>query len=977
MNKQPLLIRDAYNFGPPPPKSREAPWEKLYRFFFGDDVFISYSRADAIRYVPSLAACLAEKRHICFFDQLAADPSEDLPRRLKKKILRSTVFVLVGTRGAVASSAVRKEVELFRRTRRPFIPVDVDGALVEQEGWRDVVGVAKIREDGARVRAGDPSPEVVSLINDSFRYTRRSHWLRASLLAGVSVVLLTAAASLLVIDAARAEAASIRRQADSDVAAANQKVVEAEQRLQSLTADAVLSRADAEKARAAADAAAAATQTAVTQQKAAEQAARRAHELERQSAERAAESLRQVAGSRAALISREYGMETDALALALGAAEESLSRRGGLSGQVLAGLAAAATAADYSLPLASVVPFSYPSTQVSPDGEKVFAIFRDTVTVSDRRVLWDVRTGRQTDLTSKMDSVAHASFSRDGGRLAIASTVAPDVWATELRVWDLTGPEPKLLETGCGRRRATIHQVALDGDGSHAAIYEWPQSGKAQLALCEIATGREEVLPLVYLSDEGFDVSVGGGLAFTAEDEPAIYAITRKPDYGVRSKVIYFPRTGRAVTLKTPGGQEGERLAGFGDDGSVVILKTRVTPNYVTDVPDRVVYIQSPDGNLRKLSGYRGSVQSTSVSGALARVVTVGGGRMRLADVYHSPSFAVLRGHLHRLNSVFFSPDGETVLTVGGDDTVRLWDVRTGALRHTLALSSDQPDDDRPDSSPSLSYVAFLPDGSRVVTAKHGAVQVWDVKTGRPTCPGFGSVLYARPPSMDVAFVAGGDYVMAHIWRGVNEGGLVTFMDARTCRPAGAFEFSRGEGFLSFSADGAGILTTSWTSGGGWELKFWSLLGLEFKEGALMRPSVSSLGRGPGYVLSGSSAGGALMLVDTLRDGVHVWERGATKGVRLEGLQSNLYLYRSFRTSFSADGTRVAVVTNTEARLWDAHSGKLLMAFPCEADASAVHPVSLSPDGSKLLIAGTDHTARIYPTSPEGFLVAAKRLLGR
>jgi hypothetical protein len=120
MNKQPLLIRDAYEFGPPLPKPRETPWEKLYRFFFGDDVFISYARADAIRYVPSLAARLAAKKHICFFDQLTADPSEDLPERLKKKILRSTVFILVGTKGAVASSFVRKEVELFRRTRRPF-----------------------------------------------------------------------------------------------------------------------------------------------------------------------------------------------------------------------------------------------------------------------------------------------------------------------------------------------------------------------------------------------------------------------------------------------------------------------------------------------------------------------------------------------------------------------------------------------------------------------------------------------------------------------------------------------------------------------------------------------------------------------------------------------------------------------------------------------------------------------------------------
>ncbi len=262
MNRQSLLFRDAYDFGPPPPKSTEAPWEKLYRFFFGDDIFISYSRADAIRYVPSLAARLAAKKHICFFDQLAADASDELPKRLKKKILRSTVFVLIGTRGAVASSFVRKEVELFRRTRRPFIPIDVDGALMEQEGWREVVGLAKLHEEGARLRDGDPSPEVVNLIKDSFRYMRRSQWLRASLIAGVSVVFITAVVSLLVIHAAQGEAATIKRQAKSDVAAANQQVAEARQSAQNFRAEADQAKADADAFRSQAGTAAAAAEAA-------------------------------------------------------------------------------------------------------------------------------------------------------------------------------------------------------------------------------------------------------------------------------------------------------------------------------------------------------------------------------------------------------------------------------------------------------------------------------------------------------------------------------------------------------------------------------------------------------------------------------------------------------------------------------------------------------------------------------------------
>jgi hypothetical protein len=68
-----------------------------------------------------------------------------------------------------------------------------------------------------------------------------------------------------------------------------------------------------------------------------------------------------------------------------------------------------------------------------------------------------------------------------------------------------------------------------------------------------------------------------------------------------------------------------------------------------------------------------------------------------LAAVVHSAAaqtLTPLHTFRHRdVSSVVFSPDGKTLATGGGDwatpDCVRLWDVPTGKLRHTLRDSRD------------------------------------------------------------------------------------------------------------------------------------------------------------------------------------------------------------------------------------------------------------------------------------------------
>jgi WD40 repeat protein len=71
--------------------------------------------------------------------------------------------------------------------------------------------------------------------------------------------------------------------------------------------------------------------------------------------------------------------------------------------------------------------------------------------------------------------------------------------------------------------------------------------------------------------------------------------------------------------------------------------------------------------------------------------------------------------------SMAYSPDGETLATISEDKTVRLWDVKTGKERATLKLPTEQE-----------WSLGFSPDGKTLATnGKDVTVRLWDVKTGK------------------------------------------------------------------------------------------------------------------------------------------------------------------------------------------------------------------------------------------------------
>ena len=78
-----------------------------------------------------------------------------------------------------------------------------------------------------------------------------------------------------------------------------------------------------------------------------------------------------------------------------------------------------------------------------------------------------------------------------------------------------------------------------------------------------------------------------------------------------------------------------------------------------------------------------------------------------------------LSGHDLRVNTLAFSPDGQTLASGSNDSTVRLWDVNTGKQLYVLEGHSSN-----------VGTVAFTPDGGSLISSGGGGIKVWNAQTG-------------------------------------------------------------------------------------------------------------------------------------------------------------------------------------------------------------------------------------------------------
>lgn len=140
---------------------------------------------------------------------------------------------------------------------------------------------------------------------------------------------------------------------------------------------------------------------------------------------------------------------------------------------------------------------------------------------------------------------------------------------------------------------------------------------------------------------------------------------------------------------------------------------------------------------IRVLKGHSPWIRSIAFSPDGKKIASGADDRtIRIWNAETGKQIGVLNGHLGSIYSIAFSPNGKYIASGSDDNTIRIWDAATGEPKKTLAFFQEGAQE-RPKPSAVLSSpeyilaVTFSPDGKRIVSGcNDNTIHIWDVKTG-------------------------------------------------------------------------------------------------------------------------------------------------------------------------------------------------------------------------------------------------------
>jgi WD40 repeat protein/serine/threonine protein kinase len=296
--------------------------------------------------------------------------------------------------------------------------------------------------------------------------------------------------------------------------------------------------------------------------------------------------------------------------------------------------------------------------------------------------------------------------------------------------------------------------------------------------------------------------------------------------------------------------------------------------------------------------------------------------------------------HQDTVESAAFSPDGGRILTASGDKTAKLWDAASGKLLASF------------DHQGRVLQGVFSPDGTRILTASvDKQAKLWDATSGKLlTSFDHHNWIWraAFSPDGSRILTASADH-SAKLWDAASGKLLVSFQHQDEVNDA------------VFSPDGARVLTASKDK----TAKLW-----DGASGKL----IASFEHQDEVSHAAFSPDGARILTGSRDKTAKLWDAASGQLIASFDHQDSVK-----NVAFSPDGTRILTAsTDHSAKLWDAvplsrwiaarmTTGKLMASFDHQDE---VNNAAFSPDGTRILTASSDHTAKLWDVASGKLIVS-------